>query len=126
MIPIRNSPGSALLLALVLAACLPVAAWGHTKLDESTPAADALINETPEELVLNYAGEVNLVKVALIDPQGDPVDTNFKPGTQASTRFAIPLPTLSDGQYTVKWTALGADGHILEGSFGFTLDSDGS
>lgn len=93
----------------------------HTKLSSSVPEADAVIQNAPEELVLSYGDAVNLVKLTLNDGNEKAVGIDFKPAAKPATTFKLPLPNLEAGQYTARWTALGADGHMLQGSFSFTL-----
>ena len=33
----------------------------------------------------------------------------------------IPLPKITGGDYQVKWRAMGEDGHVIKGDFGFTI-----
>ena len=37
---------------------------------------------------------------------------------------AIPAAVLSDGDYTVTWRGLAADGHPMQGEFHFTVAAD--
>ena len=40
---------------------------------------------------------------------------------ETSETHVIPLPEITSGGYLVKWRAMGEDGHILKGDFGFTI-----
>lgn len=122
MKPVRSSPSRvySLLILLLFSSHFP-GALAHTELSGTLPAANAVVGEAPERLALDFGGAVNLVKLALVDQQGNAVGINFKPATKPAKAFATPLPTLEPGQYTAKWTALGGDGHMLQGSFDFTV-----
>lgn len=124
MKPIRSYPAWVYSLPVVLLfAWYSSGALAHTKLSSSVPEAGTVIQHAPEELVLSYGDPVNLVKLTLNDGKEEAVGINFKPAAKPATTFKLPLPTLDAGQYTAKWTALGADGHMLQGSFSFTLQA---
>ncbi|MEI8640987.1 copper resistance protein CopC [Pseudoalteromonas sp. Hal099] len=51
---------------------------------------------------------------------------DFKPSATPSTDFNWSLPSLAQGTYTVKWTALGGDGHKMTGTFRFMVHKNES
>lgn len=111
---------AALLSAFTLLAAAPLAA--HTSLAISEPAADEVLSAAPEELMLRFTGAVTLVQAELKDSEGKTVDTGFTPTEESATKFAVPLPALQAGRYTVEWTVVGVeDGHTMLGDFSFTV-----
>ena len=46
----------------------------------------------------------------------------LKPNADDASIFAAPVErTLPDGDYTVSWRTMAADGHVVRGDFGFTV-----
>lgn len=43
---------------------------------------------------------------------------------ETSETHVIPLPEITSGGYQVKWRAMGEDGHVIKGEFGFAVDKD--
>lgn len=116
------------LVALALPAILG-AGWLHTELEESDPAEDAVLAESPSRVTLTYTTDVQLalstVEVRPALPNATTVPAG-KPAYLADDRrdvIVLPLSEpLGGGGYTVSWTTAGPDGHKLSGDFGFRVD----
>ena len=98
------------------------AAGAHAVLVASEPAADALLEAPPTQLVLNFNEGVSVADdaVRLLDPAGDAVDGVTASASGATLRAELPTLT-QDGSYTVNWSAVSADGHPVRGAFLFHL-----
>jgi putative copper export protein/methionine-rich copper-binding protein CopC len=114
-------------LLLALAAAGAAAAL-HVRLEMSWPSADEVLTEPPTQLRLRFSGRIEhrYSAVTLSAPDGHhvPLGTlDFVPGSDRE--FAVAMsPLRAPGVYTVRWRTAGADGHVLEGSFAFTLDPE--
>lgn len=105
-----------------------LAAALHVRLESSTPAADAVISEAPPALRLRFSGRIEprYTDVSLLAPDGGAVplgSIEFTPGSDREFTAAMP-PVGIPGVYTVRWRTAGADGHVLQGSYTFTLEGD--
>lgn len=112
--------------ALALLGSAPQAA-AHNVLVEADPAEDASIDTAPEQVTLTFdqavqPGDVN--QIAVTGPDGElwaggevTVDDNVV------SRSLGPLGP--EGQYTVGYAILSADGHTVRGEFTFTLTGAG-
>jgi methionine-rich copper-binding protein CopC len=93
----------------------------HAHLESSTPANNAQLSAPPKSLVLNFSEAAQLAVLKLMSGGKQiavPLDKSAKP----SQTFALKLPELAPGSYTVQWTALAADdGHITKGTFAFSI-----
>jgi methionine-rich copper-binding protein CopC len=91
----------------------------------STPADGQCVAQSPSELLLTFNRPVTLMTVALepdeLGDAGKAVDTGFSGAGDAAKRYQLPLPLLPPGRYTLRWMALGADGHKVKGSFAFVV-----
>lgn len=111
-------------LILASACCLLAeAAFAHTKLLSAAPAPGASVQLAPSALELGFSEEVRLMKVILSDAQGTEIDIGFAVIPAAQKDFSVTLPDLGMGSFTARWTALGADGHRVEGSIDFKIDA---
>ena len=110
----------------ILGLVLTFSASAHISLKQSTPAQEAMLMKSPEELSLTFGGEVRLAKVIIKDEKNKSINFDFKPSATPSTDFNWSLPSLAQGTYTVKWTALGGDGHKMTGTFRFMVHKNES
>ena len=110
----------------ILGLVLTFSASAHISLKQSIPAQEAMLMQGPEELSLIFSGEVRLAKVIITDEKNKTINFDFKPSATPSTDFNWSLPSLAQGTYTVKWTALGGDGHKMTGTFRFMVHKNES
>jgi copper resistance protein C len=108
------------LIGIVLGLSLTVAAYGHTKLAVTAPAADASV-AAPRSIELSFEGDVRLTSVALTDSAGAAKHLDAVP-TEVASKFSLAVhEPLAAGAYKVVWRAVGGDTHIISGEFGFTV-----
>lgn len=105
----------------ILSLALTFSASAHVSLKQSTPENNAMLMQSPEKLSLTFSGDVRLAKVTVKNSKNQPMDISFKPSATPNKNFSWALPNLAKGNYTVKWIALGSDGHKMSGSFNFML-----
>lgn len=110
----------------ILGLVLTFSASAHISLKQSIPAQEAMLMQGPEELSLIFSGEVRLAKVIIKDEKNKTINFDFKPSATPSTDFNWSLPSLAQGTYTVKWTALGGDGHKMTGTLRFMVHKNES
>lgn len=104
-----------------LALVLTFSASAHISLTQSTPAQEAMLMQSPEQLTLTFSDEVRLAKVIINNAKNESINFAFKPSATPSADFKWSLPSLAQGTYTVKWTVLGGDGHKMSDSFSFMV-----
>jgi copper transport protein len=104
-------------------------ARAHAALERSDPAAGAVLAEAPSEIRLWFSEplEAAYTGADLLDGAGAVV-----PGVSTAIAaddhylLIITPPHLSNGGYTVAWRSLSsADGHTLQGYFGFSVGDGG-
>ncbi len=110
-------------LALVALWAATGTALGHATLESTTPAEGSSVATSPTSVTLRFSEPVEL-----FSPQGDDVvDENAAPVSTGPPRngrdrrtIEIPVrPGLPDGTYTVKYSVIGADSHVIPGVFVF-------
>lgn len=113
-----------ILIALLAIAVLATApAFGHAKLQSSSPANQARLAAAPSTLTLTFNESAQLAKLELETLSKD-IPVTLDHSAKASTTVTVALPALAPDTYEVQWTAMAADdGHITKGSFTFTVVS---
>lgn len=111
----------ALLAVVVVALVLPGAAFGHVILDSAEPGTQSRVDTPPTEIRLRFNQPVTVSSnaVQVLAPDGTVLS-----GTARTTdgRYVVvaPVSRLARGHgYTVRWRAIGEDGHSPAGVFTF-------
>jgi methionine-rich copper-binding protein CopC len=96
----------------------------HFALSRSVPEADAVVTSAPEiRLWFTEAAQESSVGIRLLTADSTVVETAPPARDRNDARIysvavATPLP---GGRYTVAWRGIGDDGHVVTGSFAFTV-----
>ena len=119
----------AVLTSITALALTAAPASAHTQLVGSSPAAGSTIRALPESVELTFGDpllteggqEVNHVTVT--DPMNARISAAHTDveGDVASTVLSPSM--VMDGDYRVTFRVVSADGHVVEGSFTFTVDA---
>lgn len=113
-----------LLLLAVLAAAgvLAAPARAHDTLIAADPPDGAVLSEAPAHVALTFSGEpLELSPVVVVsDASGAAVTAGAPAVVGRNVRLDLP-PALPDGDYTVAWRVVSADGHPIEGSHSFAV-----
>ena len=97
-------------------------AGAHAVLLSLAPEPDAVLAESPPEVVLAFSEPVSATSKAIrvFDPTGEEI-SGISPKVENSV-LSVKLPTLSEtGSYTVAWKVVSDDGHQVSGAFLFHL-----
>lgn len=98
----------------------------HAALLRSSPAADAKLEQTPANIRLLFSEEVvpALSRIALVGPAGDSVSLKVTndPHDVHALVGAVPLSNMG-GKYEVYWRVVSADGHLVGGTFSFSVNA---
>jgi len=95
--------------------------FAHSKGPKVTPAHGSELAAAPEALTFSFARPTRMTAVRLYDAADGEIDLPGKRDISAAKDRRIALPPLAAGAYRVKWRALSADGHPVDGEFGFTI-----
>ena len=99
-------------------------AMAHTELVQASPGPGATLDAPPAEVVLVFDGAVqpaaDPIVVTDVDgtrvPMGDAID-------REPTVVSVALAPLVAGDYTVAYRVVAGDGHVVEGTYQFTVSS---
>ena len=94
-------------------------------LDSNMPADNEVLAKAPQSIMLNFASEVRLVKLALKETKQGEILIDFRYDPTAAMRYMHTLPMLAAADYyKVEWAALKASGELVKGSFYFSFGDD--
>ena len=114
--------GIAVALLAVSLQALPAAA--HSPLVSSSPADGDVLETAPQAIEMKFRGTTRLVRLALTGAQSGEVTLSDEHLMVEKHRHTVLLPAIAADEYEVRWRALSADGHLVKGSFSFTVGSE--
>ena len=103
----------------------PESASAHANLVRSEPAANEVLAEPPDRVVIWFTEEIEpaFSKIEVLDSGGSRVD-NADSSVDGNdlTVMSVSLESLPNGSYTVAWTNVSTvDGHRVRGAFVFSV-----
>jgi copper transport protein len=111
------------IVALVCSAVLPAAALGHAVVERSSPEAEQRLDEAPARVTIAFSEPVQLLRsddADVVDGEGTIVSLPAQVARGDARLLEIPLAAaLDDGTYTVRYSIIGADSHVIPGMFVF-------
>jgi copper transport protein len=116
----------ALRLGLALAALglVPGRAVAHIRVSSSTPAAGSTIRTPVREIRITFSQHVTpqFTRLSLVGPDGLEAPLTNLAADSVEREFTASLDQpLANGSYLVRWRTAGADGHVLNGEYGFVV-----
>ncbi|MGM0804242.1 MAG: copper resistance CopC family protein [Bacillota bacterium] len=113
-----------LLLPLVLLVTivfqLPLSASAHSKLESSTPAEGEKVTTDLEAVVLTFSTKIESLSTMTLKNGDKEIPLQISVEDDQMTG-AITNP-LENGNYTVAYKIIGADSHVIEGNYSFSVD----
>ena len=99
----------------------PSVARAHSELVAATPTVDGVVSELPTQVTLTFSDGVqpSFAQIAVLAPDGSDVTTD-DPAT-AGDVVEQPVALVDPGAYTVSYRIVSADGHTVQGTYGFTV-----
>jgi copper resistance protein C len=111
-------------LAFAAMATVHGVASAHVTLKSATPARDAQVSPAATEVVLRFNEKLEAAfsSIKVLDSDGKPVAAGKSELDAADPSvMKVPVPALAPGKYTVRYAAVGSDGHRRTGSYAFTV-----
>jgi copper transport protein len=113
---------AARLTAIVFAATLvaPSAAFAHADLVDTSPRDRAALARAPARVVVRFDDAIRVAPGNAAVRNGDGSVLRGKPSTHGRT-LVLPLRPGLRGDYSVRWSAVSDDGHIVQGVLAFSI-----
>lgn len=110
-----------LLKTLTLSAILATSThlFAHGMMDSTFPEDGAMMMEPVGQIDVHFKMPMKLINLKLVSSSGTPIAIDFERAEEAGSHFSVMVPSLAPDTYTVHWTAMGDDGHVMKDSFGF-------
>eukprot|EP00820_Chromera_velia_P001569 Cvel_2813.t1-p1 / transcript=Cvel_2813.t1 / gene=Cvel_2813 / organism=Chromera_velia_CCMP2878 / gene_product=hypothetical protein / transcript_product=hypothetical protein / location=Cvel_scaffold113:34216-34572(-) / protein_length=119 / sequence_SO=supercontig / SO=protein_coding / is_pseudo=false len=111
------------MMAVLIAGLLIGAAWAHGETRMTTPADGATLDSAPETIELRFAEPSRVLNVQMAHRAGGANHTaKLDLPTRAPVETLVLEPDfMGPGAYRFSYRALGTDGHVMTGSFSFTV-----
>lgn len=117
---------SAALLGLsavwLLLLCAPVLA--HARLVEAYPAEEEILAGSPEQVRLRFSEHVEAAfdPIKVYDEGGERVDEDdARVDPDDARALIVGIGELAGGSYAVEWRITSTDGHVIDGTYGFSV-----
>ena len=107
-------------VAVLALSLMATGAQAHSSLASSDPADGATVT-APKTLHLQFTDAVRLVTVKLTNDAAEEIDVPVDRKAAPAKMFMLALPTLAAGSYSVRWSTSAGDGHVMKGTFSFTV-----
>lgn len=120
---LSRRPLQVLVLAALVAGLTGFGSF-HNRLVKSSPADKATVSPAPKEIRLWFAEkpEPALTSITLVAADSSTVATSKVRKTDDPLSVAVDVTgAMKPGGYTVRWRTSGDDGHVIRGSYRFTV-----
>ncbi len=117
----RLAAGLVIAVATTTLSASPVSA--HAELLASTPAADSVLEQSPDAIVLTFSEAVDVVddSIRLVDSSGAAVDVGDVRRDDGPDTIAVDVGAELAGSYVVAWRVVSADAHPISGAYTFSV-----
>jgi LPXTG-motif cell wall-anchored protein len=102
----------------------PATALAHAELLETTPAAGATVEGTPDVLAAAFDEALEAESsLSIRDAAGERLAVGRVDPDDPKRVVITDVPDLAPGTYEMRWTAATADGHVERGTWSFTVEA---
>lgn len=94
---------------------------GAMEAGTTMPADGDVVSGSPEHLMIQFGHAMNVESLTLTTLTGEVIDVDVSTAGKTA-HLMVDLPELQADDYTADWRATGDDGHVMSGSFSFTVE----
>jgi copper resistance protein C len=99
-------------------------ALAHAKMTASTPADGSTVAAGVSKIELNFSKPLRLSMVHVRDANKHDITLKSALPTAFAPVVKINVDSLTPGSYEVAWTAVAEDGHVMKGTFAFSVKAE--
>ncbi len=97
-------------------------AFAHTHIESSSPQNGEVLTEQLNEITLTFEGKIEQSSsFTLQKADGEAVQVDSVTVSDNVLIGSLSTP-LENGEYSINWSIIGADGHVIQGEVPFTVD----
>ena len=112
------------ILAIFYSIGLSSNASAHAEIVSSYPLANSSVDKSPEKLTLTWSEIIKTDKgqIRILDASGSEITSKFEllNSNGATTATISPTQPLHQGDWSISWKVISADGHLISGIVPFT------
>lgn len=97
--------------------------FAHTGLQSSNPQNGEVINEELDQITLTFEGNIEQGSIFTLQNENGETITVENITVNANILTGDFSTPLKNGDYTVDWSIIGEDGHLIEDNFTFSIDA---
>ncbi|RZT23332.1 copper resistance CopC family protein [Fictibacillus sp. BK138] len=108
------------LLLFVIAFNLPSSVLAHSDLESATPAKGEKVTTDLEAVVLTFSTKIESLSTMKLKNENEEIPLQIS--IEDNQMTGKMNNRLENGNYTVEYKIIGADGHVIEGNYSFSVD----
>lgn len=110
-------------IMIICTLILPVSAFAHTHLESSSPSNKEIVTTEMKEITLKFGTSIGeLSSFEVFNAENKKVE-GLKVTVEKDSMIGTLDQALPNGDYTVKWSILGKDTHVMKDSLSFTVNA---
>lgn len=116
---------AALTASLHVTSAIETAALAHSTIHSSHPANGATVPAGLSKLQFNFAKPIRITLVRITSKGArEPIAPTQKPPGGFVKTLNVEVAPLAPGTYSVLWTGISKDGHVMKNSIAFTVTTN--
>lgn len=112
-----------ILFSIIMVLAIPQSVFAHASLEKVTPVPDSHLQSSPKEILLlfNERIENELYSIKVFNNLGESISDGKTKLNVDQRQLTYTIPPLRNGNYTVSYSVISADGHPIKGSYIFSV-----
>lgn len=102
-----------------LALLVSAKSFSHGVIGMTYPEDGSTLKKQAERVEMHFKSAVKLISLKVVPDVGSSITLPINRAAKATKNIVVKMPELAPSSYKVQWKAMGNDGHIMKGSFGF-------
>lgn len=108
------------LFLFVIAFNLPLSVFAHSDLESATPAKGEKVTTDLEAVVLTFSTKIESLSTMKLKNDNEEIPLQIS--IEDNQMTGKMNNRLENGNYKVEYKIIGADGHVIEGNYSFSVD----
>ena len=111
------------IFALIVFVLSTEGAWAHSKVNKTSPADGALLEQVPQDIAFQFDNTIRITRLVLLHDDEHAVGLEYLDGYESyDDYFTLPIVSMGHGAYQIQWRGISQDGHVMQGNFRFAVE----